>query len=127
MTELAIDVSGLTKKFDKKVAVDHISLKVKKGALFGFLGSNGSGKTTTIRMICGLMNPTAGKGSCLNYDILTQRDEIKRNIGYMPQKFSFYKGLTVLQNLRFLADIYEIPNTNQTIEKIIMDLNLNFY
>jgi ABC-2 type transport system ATP-binding protein len=83
MSELAIDVKGLTKEFDHKVAVDHISLKVKRGAIFGFLGSNGSGKTTTIRMISGLLTPTKGEGKCLGYDIRTQSNEIKKKIGYI--------------------------------------------
>ena len=124
MTELAIDVEELTKEFNGSIAVDHISLKVKQGAIFGFLGANGSGKTTTIRMICGLLTPTEGKGTCLNYNILSQRDEIKKNIGYMPQKFSFYKGLTVYENLRFIAKIYQVKNSETAIEEVISALQL---
>ncbi|MGC1183460.1 ABC transporter ATP-binding protein [Legionella sp.] len=127
MSDLAIDVEGLTKKFDERIAVNHISLAVKRGAIFGFLGANGSGKTTTIRMICGLLTPTAGKGFCLGYNILLQRDEIKRNVGYMPQKFSFYKGLSVYQNLQFITDIYQIKNAKRVIEEIIEDLDLTPY
>ncbi|STY31008.1 ABC transporter ATP-binding protein [Legionella wadsworthii] len=127
MRDLAIDVTDLTKKFDEKVAVDHISLQVEKGSIFGFLGSNGSGKTTTIRMICGLLTPTDGKGNCLGYDIRTQSDEIKKHIGYMPQKFSFYTGLTVYENLRFTADIFQVNNPESAIEDMIDDLGLEDY
>lgn len=127
MEDLAIDVQELTKKFDEKVAVDHISLQVEKGSIFGFLGSNGSGKTTTIRMICGLLTPTEGKGSCLGYDIRTQSNQIKKNTGYMPQKFSFYTGLTVYENLRFVADIFQIKNTAQEINDMMNDLGLVAY
>ncbi|MCW8409436.1 ABC transporter ATP-binding protein [Legionella sp. PATHC035] len=127
MSELTIDVKGLTKKFDEKVAVDHINLQVEKGSIFGFLGSNGSGKTTTIRMICGLLTPTGGEGTCLGYDICTQSDEIKKRTGYMPQKFSYYTGLTVHENLRFVADIFQIKNSVKAIEEIIKDLELEEY
>ncbi|MGM9454601.1 ABC transporter ATP-binding protein [Legionella bozemanae] len=127
MSDFAIDVKKLTKKFDEKVAVDHISLQVEKGSIFGFLGSNGSGKTTTIRMICGLLTPTDGEGNCLGYDIKTQSDEIKKHIGYMPQKFSFYTGLTAHENLRFTADIFQVKNPAQAIENIIKDLGLEDY
>lgn len=127
MNDFAIDVKKLTKEFDKKVAVDHISLKVKKGSIFGFLGSNGSGKTTTIRMICGLLTPTDGEGYCLGYDIRTQSDLIKRNIGYMPQKFCYYNGLTVYENLRFVADIFQMENSAQAIEDMINALELKKY
>ncbi|KTC80549.1 ABC transporter ATP-binding protein [Legionella cherrii] len=127
MSELTIDVKGLTKKFDEKVAVDHINLQVEKGSIFGFLGSNGSGKTTTIRMICGLLTPTDGVGTCLGYDIRSQSDEIKKRTGYMPQKFSYYTGLTVHENLRFVADIFQIKNSAKAIEEIIKDLELEEY
>ena len=127
MNDLAIDVTNLTKEFDKKLAVDHISIQVEKGAIFGFLGSNGSGKTTTIRMICGLLSPTDGSGYCLGYDIRTQSDEIKKHTGYMPQKFSFYTGLTVYENLRFVADIFQVKNSKQAIEEMIEDLELERY
>jgi ABC-2 type transport system ATP-binding protein len=122
-----IDIHGLTKVFDGKTVVDHISLKIQKGAVFGFLGSNGSGKTTTIRMICGLLTPTQGTGTCLGYDIKTQSAEIKRNIGYMPQKFCLYTGLTVYENLRFFADIYQLPAPEQRMETMIADLELTPY
>ncbi|CAM2889544.1 ABC transporter ATP-binding protein [Legionella steigerwaltii] len=127
MSDLAIDVKELTKKFDEKVAVDRINLQVEKGSIFGFLGSNGSGKTTTIRMICGLLTPTDGEGTCLGYDIRKQSDEIKKRTGYMPQKFSFYMGLTVNENLRFIADIFQVKNSAKAIEEIIKDLGLEDY
>lgn len=127
MSDLAIDVKELTKKFDEKVAVDHISLKVEKGSIFGFLGSNGSGKTTTIRMICGLLTPTDGEGSCLGYNIRTQSNQIKQHTGYMPQKFSFYTGLTVYENLRFIADIFQIKNSTKEINDMLKDLGLEKY
>ncbi|MFI4918376.1 MAG: ABC transporter ATP-binding protein [Legionellales bacterium] len=127
MSDFAIDVKGLTKKFDAKTVVDHISLKVEKGSIFGFLGSNGSGKTTTIRMLCGLLTPTDGEGCCLGYNIRTQSDDIKKLIGYMPQKFSFYVGLTVYENLRFAADIFQVKNSAQTIEDMIKDHGLEHY
>ncbi|WP_454782101.1 ABC transporter ATP-binding protein [Legionella sp. WA2022007384] len=127
MSDFVIDVKQLTKKFDNKVAVDHINLQVEKGSIFGFLGSNGSGKTTTIRMICGLLTPTDGEGACLGYDIKTQSDEIKKRTGYMPQKFSFYTGLTVHENLRFIADIFQVKNCDQAIEEMIQELGLTDY
>lgn len=127
MSEAAIDIQNLTKVFNTKTVVDNISLKVEKGAIFGFLGSNGSGKTTMIRMICGLLIPSSGGGHCLGYDIKTQSSEIKRKIGYMPQQFSLYSGLTVLETLRFFADIYQIPNSEQAIEHMLNDLELKPY
>ena len=127
MDKFAIDIHGLTKVFDDKVVVDHISLQVKKGAVFGFLGSNGSGKTTTIRMICGLLTPTSGEGRCLGFNIKTQQAEIKKHISYMPQKFSLYNGLTVYENLQFLGSIYQIKNAKQAINELLEDLELNPY
>lgn len=124
MTEFAIDLQGITKVFDDKTVVDNVSLKVRRGALFGFLGSNGSGKTTMIRMISGLLTPTEGSGQCLGYDIKNQNAEIKKKIGYMPQKFSLYFGLTVFQNLNFIADIYQIQDANHAIEDVLEELEL---
>src|SRR5215467_8414486 len=102
----AIDVEGLTKSFDGKVVVRNLSLKVRRGEIYGFLGPNGSGKTTTLRMICGLLTPDGGRGTCLGYDILTQRDEIKRRVGYMTQRFSLYQDLSIKENLEFVARVY---------------------
>lgn len=102
----AISVKGLTKKFGTFTAVDHITLQVRRGEIFGFLGANGAGKTTAMRMLCGLSYPTSGSGTVAGYDILRQAEEIKRHIGYMNQKFSLYEGLTVWENLRLFATIY---------------------
>jgi ABC-2 type transport system ATP-binding protein len=123
MSEYAIDIQDLTKTFDHKTVVNHVNLQVKKGSVFGFLGSNGSGKTTMIRMICGLLTPTSGSGRCLGYDIKTQSAEIKTKIGYMPQRFSLYSGLTVYENLQFFANIYLnrpliIPNAATDLHSI---------
>lgn len=102
----AISVRGLTKKFGSFTAVDHISFDVCRGEIFGFLGANGAGKTTAMRMLCGLSRPTAGTGNVTGCDINTQSEMIKRRIGYMSQKFSLYEGLTVMENLRLFATIY---------------------
>lgn len=102
----AITVRGLTKKFGSFTAVDHISFDVGRGEIFGFLGANGAGKTTAMRMLCGLSRPTAGTGTVAGCDINSQSEMIKRRIGYMSQKFSLYEGLTVTENLRLFATIY---------------------
>ena len=127
MTDLAIDIQALTKVFNHKTVVDHVSLQVKKGTIFGFLGSNGSGKTTMIRMICGLLTPTSGVGTCLGYNIIKDSAKIKTKIGYMPQKFSLYPGLTVYENLQFFARIYQVPDPTSAIEAIMTDLQLHPY
>ncbi len=123
----AIDIHGITKIFDDKTVVDHISLNVERGSVFGFLGANGSGKTTMIRMICGLLTPTEGTGYCLGYDIKTQSTEIKAKISYMPQKFSLYTGLTVYENLKFFANVYQIKQSKKAIDAIMTDLALHPY
>lgn len=127
MSDAAIDTHHLTKIFDHKTVVDNVCLHVKKGTIFGFLGSNGSGKTTMIRMICGLLTPSAGGGTCLGYDIKTQSADIKNNIGYMPQRFSLYNGLTVYENLQFFANIYQVQDPHQSIHTLLNDLDLNPY
>lgn len=127
MSQYAIDIQNITKVFDKKTVVNQITLQVKTGSIFGFLGSNGSGKTTMIRMICGLLTPTSGSGTCLGYDIETQSAEIKKKIGYMPQRFSLYHGLTVYESLSFFADIYQIPDASNAIKTIMTDLELHPY
>ena len=106
--DVVIDVHGLTKKFDGHVVVSDLSMQVKRGTIYGFLGPNGSGKTTTIRMLCGLLTPDGGTGTCLGYDILTESDKIKLQVGYMTQRFSLYQDLTVRENLEFIARIYGI-------------------
>jgi ABC-2 type transport system ATP-binding protein len=104
--DYAVVAEGLTKKFGKFVAVDHISFEVKRGEVYGFLGPNGAGKSTTIRMLCGLLSPTGGKASVGEYDIATQPDEVKSRIGYMSQRFSLYEDLTVEQNINFYGGVY---------------------
>src|SRR4051812_14224545 len=105
---LAIDVRGLTKRYNGRAVVDGVSLQVRAGRICGFLGPNGSGKTTTIRMLCGLLTPDAGEGSCLGFDLRTQANEIRRQVGYMTQKFGLYDDLSIRENLDFVARLYEI-------------------
>ncbi len=120
----AIDVEGLGKSFNDKPAVVDLSLEVRQGEIFGFLGPNGSGKTTTIRMLCGLLTPDTGKGTCLGYDILTQSDEIKLQVGYMPQRFSLYEDLSIEENLYFIATIYGMDNIHKAVREAIEELGL---
>jgi ABC-2 type transport system ATP-binding protein len=124
-SQYAIDVKGLNKHFGDKHVVNDVSMRVRKGEIFGFLGPNGSGKTTTIRMMCGLLKPDSGSGTCLGYDILRQSDEIKRNVGYMTQRFSFWDDLTITENLDFVARIYDLPNRREVVRKTIGDLGLS--
>ncbi len=109
MDENVIKVKGLTKSFGDFTAVDNISFSVKRGEIFGFLGANGAGKTTAMRMLCGLSTPTAGKAEVAGFDVWTQSEEIKKNIGYMSQKFSLYEDLMVWENIRLFAGIYGVP------------------
>lgn len=122
--ELAIDVKNLCKKFGDKVAVDHVSIAQPVGSVWGFLGPNGSGKTTTIRMLCGLLAPTSGEGSCLGYDVVTQSRQIKNLTGYMTQKFSFWEDLTIKENLDFVARLYQLPNRKQVVQQTLQELGL---
>ena len=122
--ETVIDVEGLTKSFDGRVVVHDLSMKVKRGTIYGFLGPNGSGKTTTIRMLCGLLTPDSGHGTTLGFDILTQSDEIKRQVGYMTQKFSLYQDLTVRENLELVARIYGIANAKKAAQDMVQRLGL---
>ena len=121
---LAIDVKNLCKKFGDKVAVENVSIAQPIGSVWGFLGPNGSGKTTTIRMLCGLLEPTSGEGSCLGFDVVKQSREIKNLTGYMTQKFSFWEDLTIKENLDFVARLYEMPNRRKIVEKTLIDLGL---
>jgi ABC-2 type transport system ATP-binding protein len=105
----AVEIHDLVKTFGAFVAVDRVSLQVAKGEIFGFLGPNGAGKSTTIRMLCGLLTPTSGQASVSGYDVATQPEEIRRNIGYMSQKFSLYDDLTVEENIDFFSGIYGVP------------------
>jgi len=124
VSELAIDVHGLTKRFGRKTAVDSVDIAVPEGQVWGFLGPNGSGKTTTIRMLCGLLKPDAGSGTCLGYDIRSQTESIKRNVGYMTQRFSFWEDLSIRENLEFVARIYEIRERKQKIDATLARLGL---
>ncbi|MBA3660825.1 MAG: ABC transporter ATP-binding protein [Gammaproteobacteria bacterium] len=122
--EYVVEVHNLSKSFGGKPAVVNLSLNVKKGEIFGFLGPNGSGKTTTIRMLCGLMIPDSGTGECLGYDIYKDSHMIKRLVGYVPQTFSLYKDLTVRENLEFITRVYEEKNYKFRIEEMMKDLDL---
>jgi ABC-2 type transport system ATP-binding protein len=120
----AIDVRGLNKSFGDKHVVRDLSLRVMPGEIFGFLGPNGSGKTTSIRMMCGLLTPDSGSGACLGYDIRTQSTLIKRNVGYMTQRFSYWEDLSIRENLDFVARVYEMPNRDQVVEQTMDSLGL---
>ena len=122
--ERVIDVKGLTKSFNGKVVVDHVDLAVRRGEIVGFLGPNGSGKTTTIRMICGLLKPDSGSGEVLGYDILTQSDLIKLQVGYMTQRFSFYEDLTIRENLDFVARLYDLRPRRDHVDRTLARLGL---
>jgi ABC-2 type transport system ATP-binding protein len=122
--ELAIDVRGMTKRFGSRTVVDHIDLRVRRGEIFGFLGPNGSGKTTFIRMLCGLLRADDGSGTCLGHDVVTETDAIKRQVGYMTQKFSFYEDLSVEENLDFVARMYGVPNRRQAVRDSVERLGL---
>ena len=122
--EIAIDVHGLTKSFGDRVVVRDLSMQVRKGTIYGFLGPNGSGKTTTIRMITGLLTPDKGEGTCLGYNIRTQADEIKLHVGYMTQRFSLYQDLTVAENLEFVARLYLMKDPVQAARDMIDRLGL---
>lgn len=121
---LAIDVSELTKSFGKRKVVDKFSIQVPRGQVWGFLGPNGSGKTTTIRMLCGLLLPDSGTGTCLGYDIKREAAAIKRNVGYMTQKFSFYEDLSIRENLDFVARVYEMDDRVRAVDQAIERLGL---
>ncbi len=117
MTDLAIDVTGLCKSFNGKAAVDNISIAQPKGSIWGFLGPNGSGKTTCIRLLCGLLQADAGEGQCLGFDFRNQSEAIKHHTGYMTQHFSFWQDLTVQENLTFVARLYNLPRPHQLVEE----------
>ena len=123
-SDIIIDVHGLTKKFDGRAVVRNLSLQVKRGTIYGFLGPNGSGKTTTIRMLCGLLTPDEGTGTCLGYDIRTETEKIKRQVGYMTQRFSLYQDLSVKENLEFVARIYGMSQPARAVREMIEHLGL---
>lgn len=122
----AISVSGLTKRFGSFIAVDHITFDVGRGEIFGFLGANGAGKTTAMRMLCGLSVPTSGTGRVAGYDIISQPEEVKRHIGYMSQKFSLYGELTVKENLRLFSSIYGMSAARfrEVSQRLVKDLEM---
>ena len=122
--KLAIDVHQLSKSFGKLKVLDNFNIQVPEARIYGFLGPNGSGKTTTIRLICGLLTPDSGQGTCLGYNILTQSHEIKHNIGYMPQKFSLYEDLTVKENLDLISRMYQLQNQASSVHETIGWLGL---
>ena len=122
--DIVIDVHHLTKKFDGRAVVRDLSMQVKRGTIYGFLGPNGSGKTTTIRMLCGLLTPNEGTGTCLGYDIRTETDKIKNQVGYMTQRFSLYQDLSVRENLEFIARIYGIDKPAAAARAAIERLGL---
>ena len=121
---LAIDVRGMTKRFGPLTAVDRIDLQVRSGEICGFLGPNGSGKTTFIRMLCGLLRADAGSGTCLGHDVLRESDAIKRQVGYMTQRFSFYEDLSIAENLDFVARMYAMGNRREAVRQSIDRLGL---
>jgi ABC-2 type transport system ATP-binding protein len=123
--DIVINVHHLTKKFDGKAVVRDLSLQVRRGSIYGFLGPNGSGKTTTIRMLCGLLTPDEGDGTCLGYDIRTETDKIKRQVGYMTQRFSLYQDLSVRENLEFIARIYGLERPAAAARAAIERLGLS--
>src|SRR5437762_13171942 len=124
MTEAAIDVHGLTKRYDNRAVVDDFAIRVDRGQIFGFLGPNGSGKTTTIRMLCGLLTPDAGEGTCLGYDIRSEATKIKREVGYMTQRFSLYEDLSIEENLDFVGRMYQVPERSQAVESSLERVGL---
>ncbi len=124
MSDLAIDVEGITKSFGDKTVVDGLAMQVKRGEIYGFLGPNGSGKTTFLRILCGLLKPDSGSGTCLGYDVLSQSDDIKRHVGYMTQRFSLYEDLSIAENLRFVADLYEIKHAADKVKQMLATLGL---
>jgi len=122
---LAIDVQGMTKRFGDRTVVDNISLQVHTGEIFGFLGPNGSGKTTFIRMLCGLLRADAGSGTCLGYDVIKETEKIKRHVGYMTQRFSFWEDLSITENLEFVARMYGVKSRRAVVQQSIERLGLN--
>ena len=120
----AIDVRGLTKTYGGRAVVDHLDLKVPRGAIYGFLGPNGSGKTTTIRMVCGLLKPDAGEGACLGFDVIKESEKIKQRVGYMTQRFSLYEDLSIRENLDFIARLYGLDDRAARVHRALEDLGL---
>ncbi|MDX2205552.1 MAG: ABC transporter ATP-binding protein [Hyphomicrobiaceae bacterium] len=122
--DIAIEVEGLTKSFSGKVVVKNLTMRVKRGQIYGFLGPNGSGKTTTLRMLCGLLTPDSGSGTALGFDIRSKSDEIKRRVGYMTQRFSLYQDLSIRENLEFVARVYGLSDPERRAGEAIERLGL---
>ncbi|MBB5054861.1 ABC-2 type transport system ATP-binding protein [Afipia massiliensis] len=124
-SDIAIEVNGLSKSFNGREVVHDLSMQVKRGSIYGFLGPNGSGKTTTIRMLCGLLTPDSGEGTCLGYDIRREADKIKRHVGYMTQRFSLYQDLSVRENLEFVARLYGVSDPRGAAREMIKRIGLS--
>jgi ABC-2 type transport system ATP-binding protein len=122
--EAVIDVKGLTKRYGDRLVVDHFDMRVLKGRIYGFLGPNGSGKTTTIRMLCGLLTPDEGEGTCLGYNIRTEAALIKRQVGYMTQRFGLYEDLSIEENLDFIARVYDVADRRRKVTETLERLGL---
>ncbi|MEQ8484422.1 MAG: ABC transporter ATP-binding protein [Pseudomonadales bacterium] len=122
--DLVIDVSGLNKRFGDKHVVRDFSMQVRRGEIYGFLGPNGSGKTTTIRMLCGLLTPDSGSGTCLGYDIIRESAQIKRQVGYMTQRFSLWEDLSLRENLDFIARMYDMRDRKAAVTRTLEQLGL---
>jgi ABC-2 type transport system ATP-binding protein len=125
VSALAIDVHGLNKSFGKKHVVKDFSLQVRRGEIYGFLGPNGSGKTTSIRMLCGLLKPDSGSGTCLGHDVVRDTAAIKREVGYMTQRFSLWEDLTIRENLEFIARMYGMKDRREAVSAVLEDLGLS--
>ena len=123
--ELVIDVRNLSKSFGSKKVVDDVSLSVRRGEIYGFLGPNGSGKTTCIRLMCGLLTPDSGSGACLGFDIVRESERIKRRVGYMTQRFSFWEDLTIRENLEFVARLFEMKERKAAVDRALENLGLH--
>jgi len=122
--ESAIDVHGMTKRFGDRTVVDHVDLNVHAGEIFGFLGPNGSGKTTFLRMLCGLLRADDGSGKVLDHDVINESEAIKREVGYMTQRFSFWEDLSIAENLDFVARMYDVKKRLQTVRESLEQLGL---
>jgi ABC-2 type transport system ATP-binding protein len=121
---LAIDVHDLVKRYGPRTVVDRLSLSIEEGRICGFLGPNGSGKTTTLRMICGLLTPDAGGGTCLGHDLVREREAIKRQAGYMTQRFGLYEDLTIRENLEFVGRVYDLDRVKERVDASLERLGL---